>query len=163
NSADEEADFYRHFVALRLDGLAEGGPRRAEVINRLEGMVAANEDGLETLLFDRLCRIARDGAGNAQKWTRERLLNQLRGTVRLRTFPNYSRDITALSTFSAEALQEVSEMIDDFHVERPALQHKISERLASYRLVNISGMPGCGKSAVLKQFATEAKKSGPIL
>lgn len=163
NSADEEADFYRHFVALRLDGLAEGGPRRAEVINRLEGMVAANEDGLETLLFDRLCRIARDGAGNAQKWTRERLLNQLRGTVRLRTFPNYSRDITALSTFSAEALQEVSETIDDFHVERPALQHKIRERLASYRLVNISGMPGCGKSAVLKQFATEAKKSGPIL
>ncbi|MBQ0832937.1 ATP-binding protein [Marinobacter sp.] len=163
HSADAEADFYRHFVALKLEGLVEGGPRRAEVINRLQGLVAANEDGLETLLFDRLCRIAREGAGSSHKWTREGLLNQLRGTVRLRTAPSFSRDVAALLSFSDEGLREVSETIDDFHVERPALQYEIIRRLDSYRLVNITGQPGCGKSAVLKHYTSNAAENGPIL
>lgn len=163
NSDETEADFYRHFVAFRLDGLTEGGPQRADLINRLQDMVVANEDGVETLVFDRLCRIARDGAGSAYKWTRERLLNQLRGSVRLRIAPSYHHDIDALSDFSSEGLSDVSETIDEFHVERPALQDEIAKRLASYRLVNISGLPGCGKSAGLKHFATKVAGDGPIL
>src|SRR5262249_54532111 len=60
-NADEEISFYQHFVALHLHGLEEGGALRAEVINRLQEIIKANEDGQDVLLFDRLCRIAREG------------------------------------------------------------------------------------------------------
>ncbi|MGC1860661.1 MAG: AAA family ATPase [Methylocystis sp.] len=162
-TADGEVSFFGHFVALNMDGLGEGGVLRAELVNRLQEVVAENEDGQDVLLFDRLCRLVRDGAGNARKWTRATLLNQLRGVVRLRVAPSYARDLDVLQAFSLEGLADVSEKIEEFHVARPALQGKIDDHLAENRLVNISGLPGCGKSAVLKHFASEAAARGPIL
>ena len=44
-STDEEAAFYRHFVALRMDGLAAAGIQRVEVINRLRELVVDSGDG----------------------------------------------------------------------------------------------------------------------
>ena len=155
--------FYRQFVALKMDGLEEGGVLRAELVNWLQEIVAANEDGQDVLLFDRLCRLARDGAGTARKWTRATLLSQLRGVVRLRVAPNYAQDVNALLSFSVEGLTDITETIDDFHVARSAFQGTIRDRLTGNRLVNISGLPGCGKSVVLKHFAAEAASKGPIL
>jgi hypothetical protein len=162
-TADDEASFYRQFTALKMEGLDEGGILRTEVTNRLQELVAENEDGQDILLFDRLCRIARDGAGEAHKWTRATLLSQLRGTVRLRVAPNYAQDVDKLLAFSMEGLTDIAETIDDFHVARSSLQDTIRERLAENRLVNISGLPGCGKSVVLKHFAAGAADKGPIL
>jgi ATPase family associated with various cellular activities (AAA) len=155
--------FYRQFVALKMDGLEDGGVLRAELVNRLQEIVAGNEDGQDILLFDRLCRLARDGAGTARKWTRSVLLSQLRGVVRLRVAPNYTTDINALLSFSLEGLADITETIDDFHVMRGALQDTIRNRLTGSRLVNISGLPGCGKSVILKHFAAQTASKGPIL
>jgi hypothetical protein len=60
--ADDENAFYKHFTAYRFDGLEENGLRRADVINGLQDQVAGQEEGLGVLLFDRLCRIAREGS-----------------------------------------------------------------------------------------------------
>jgi hypothetical protein len=87
----------------------------------------------------------------------------LRGVVRLRIAPSCARDLEALHGFSAEGLADVLETIDDFHVARPGLLGDIEQRLAENRLVNVSGLPGCGKSAVLKRFASNAAVKGPIL
>ena len=162
-SEDDEQKFYAHFTALKLDELTEGGVRRTEVVNRLQELIAANEDGQAVLLFDRLCRIARDGAGTARKWNRYTLLAQLRGTVRLNIAANYKHDLNLLQAFSAAGLAEISEDIAGFRVERPQVEQKIWERLTQTRLVNLSGLPGCGKSAMLKRIATVAAAKGPIL
>jgi hypothetical protein len=162
-NADEEIDFYQHFVALHLHGLEEGGVLRTEVVNRLQEIIAANEDGQDVLLFDRLCRIAREGSGKATKWTRASLLARLRGAVRLRVVPYLGDDINRLNAHSSEALNVVSEKVDDFHVERELLQQDVAKQLDQHRVVSIGGLPGCGKSAVLKRFAQKASTEGPIL
>jgi hypothetical protein len=162
-SPDDERKFYAQFVALNLNGLTEGGILRTEVINRLQELVAANEDGNDLLLFDRLCRIARDAAGTARKWTRQTLLAELRGAVRLKVAPNYQRDVDLLQSFSSAALADVSEEIVGYRVGRPTLEESIRDRLADYRLVNLSGLPGCGKSAMLKRIASVDAAIGPIL
>jgi hypothetical protein len=162
-SASDEATFYRQFVALHMDGLAEGGTLRSELFNRLQELVASNEDGQDLLLFDRLCRIARDGAASGRKWTRQTLLAQLRGAVRLTVAPNYRADIELLQGFSAAGMADVSEEIVGFRVERPTLEKSIRDRLNECRLVNLSGLPGCGKSAMLKRIASVDAASGPIL
>jgi hypothetical protein len=162
-SPDEERRFYAQFVALNLDGLTEGGILRTEVINRLQELVAVNEDGLDLLLLDRLCRIARDAAGTARKWTRQTLLAELRGAIRLKVAPNYRRDVDLLQSFSIAGLADVSEEIVGLRVDRPTLEKSIRDRLAEYRLVNLSGLPGCGKSAMLKRIASVDAANGPIL
>ena len=42
-------------------------------------------------------------------------------------------------------------------------QQNVVQRLDHHRVVSISGLPGCGKSAVLKRFAQKASTTGPIL
>jgi hypothetical protein len=162
-SLDDEVKFYRQFVALHLNGLSEGGALRTEIINRLQELVTANQDGQEVLLFDRLCRIAREGAENGRKWTRQTLVAQLRSEVRLRVVPSYQADIDILQGFSTAGLADVSEEIDGFRVDRPSIHRLVTEKLAECRLVNISGLPGCGKSAMLKRIASDAATAGPVL
>ncbi|KRR11427.1 hypothetical protein CQ12_40330 [Bradyrhizobium jicamae] len=160
---DEEVSFYRSFAALHLAGLEEGGALRAEIINRLQELVADDVDGQDILLFDRLCRIVREGAANAAKWTRSSLLAQLQGSVRLKVAPYFSDDINRLNAASLDALNDISETVDDFHVARDGLQVEVAQALQNHRVVSIGGLPGCGKSAVLKHFVASAAKSGPIL
>ncbi|MGJ0508830.1 MAG: hypothetical protein ACR652_17225 [Methylocystis sp.] len=160
---DEEVSFYRSFAALHLAGLEEGGALRAEIVNRLQELVADNVDGQDILLFDRLCRIVREGAANAAKWTRLSLLAQLQGSVRLKVAPKFSDCINRLNAESLDALNEVSETVDDFHVARDDLQAEVAKVLQKHRVVSIGGLPGCGKSAMLKHFAANAAQSGPIL
>jgi hypothetical protein len=105
---NDEVSFYKSFAALHLVGLEEGGALRAEIVNRLQELVADNVDGQDVLLFDRLCRIARGGAANAAKWTRLSLLAQMHGSVRLKVAPNFSRDIDRLNEASLDALNDVS-------------------------------------------------------
>ena len=81
------------------------------------------------LLFDRLCRIAREGSGKGAKWTRGSLVAKLRGAVRLKITPHLGDDINRLNAYSLEALNVVSEKVDDFHVERAALQEKVAKQL----------------------------------
>ena len=162
-SPDDERQFYAQFVALKFEELVDGGIMRAEIINRLQELIAVNEDGQALLLFDRLCRIARDGAGSGRKWTRQALLSQLRGAVRLKVVPNYQQDIDLLQEFSAHGLADVSEEIVGIRVERPILETSIRDRLTQCRLVSLSGLPGCGKSAMLKRIASVEAANGPIL
>ena len=77
--------------------------------------------------------------------------------------PNFGDDINRLNTSSLDALNDVSETVDDFHVARNGLQAEVAHVLQKHRVVSIGGLPGCGKSAVLKHFAADAAKAGPIL
>ena len=163
HSPDDERQFYAHFIALRLDGLTDGGIVRTEIINRLQPLIATNEDGQGLLLFDRLCRLAREGAASGREWTRSTLLAQLRGAVRLIVGPNYQSDIDALREFSTAGLADISDQIVGIRVDRPALETKIRKHLVRHRLVSLSGLPGSGKSAMLKRIASLDAARGPIL
>jgi hypothetical protein len=160
---DEQLAFYQSFTALQLGGFEEGGALRIEIVNRLQELVAENKDGLDLLLFDRLCRIARDGAATGKRWTRAVLLEQLRSVVKLRAVPFFADDVKRLNAYSLASLNVVLEEVDGFHVEREIPQAKIVEKLNTHRVVSIGGLPGCGKSAVLKRFAQNVASAGPIL
>ncbi|STR27816.1 Predicted NTPase (NACHT family) [Janthinobacterium lividum] len=160
---EDEVSFYRHFDATQMSGLDENGAWRAEVINRLQELIVTNDDGLDILLFDRLCRIAREGSANATTWTRESLLPQLRSVVTLRTISYLQSDLKALSAYSLECMNDVGETIDDFHVGRAELQLKLARQLEQFKVVVIGGLPGCGKSAILKRFAQDAAARGPVI
>lgn len=160
---EAEVDFLKHFVAIKLEGLESSAPLRAATITQLQSALAENRDGEEILLFDRLRTLVRDGSAVAKKWFRADLLAQLSGVIRLKTVPSYRPDIEKLQALSREALVDVSEKVGDFHVSRPELHRKVQQALELHRLVNLSGLPGCGKSAVLKGQAEAALERGTIL
>ncbi|WP_404936840.1 AAA family ATPase [Pseudomonas sp. JDS08PS003] len=160
---EEEVAFYQHLVALRIDGLGEGGLNRGSVVTQLQGLIANDQGGLAELLFDRLCRLASDGAGLARKWTRATLVQQIRGAAPLRCAPSYFADLDLVQRFSSEGMADILETIGGCHVERPSVCDEIDAHLEKFRLVNLAGLPGCGKSVALKQFAKRASAKGPLL
>ncbi len=162
---DEEGErrFYRQFVGARFDGLREGGALRTEIVNRLQELVASDEDGQRELLIERLCRIVRDGAGTAQKWTRSSLLAQLRGVVRLKVTPTYRTDLELITQFASDGMADIVDDMEGFRVDRSSVQDDVRKKLQVHRVVNISGLPGCGKSVMLRRVAMAARARGPIL
>lgn len=160
---NDHAAFFRQLVAQKMEGLGDGGQARADIINRLRESSASGELNDGALLFDRLCRLVREGEANAKKWNRATLLKDLGGAVRLKVSPGYIRDIEKLSSFSLSGLTAIPDDIEGFHVPRTAVEQQISERLKAHRLVNITGLPGCGKSVMLKNIASGASATGPIL
>lgn len=133
---DEEMDFYQHLVALRIDGLGERNLFRGAVITQLKGVLASDQDGLAELLFNRLCQIASDGAGNARKWTRTTLVQQLQGSMRLRCAPSYSADLELIQRYSSANMVDILETIGDFRIARPRINEQIQASLGTFRLVN---------------------------
>ena len=161
-SPTDERQFYRHFVALRMDGLQGEGPLGTELANRLRELTAGAPAAGDTLL-DVLRTIAREGAGTAQSWTRESLLRQLRDRVALNVAPSYAGDMARLGDFSRAALADVSDEVAGVRVDRPGVADGIRDGMAHHRLVNLSGLPGSGKSAALKRAAETLAADGPLL
>jgi hypothetical protein len=162
-TSEQEADFYRHFVALRLDGFDEDAARYAETVNRLSDLLAADA-AVQTgaALFSCLCHNARVGAGSAKIWTRPSLLHELKDNFQLRAVPSYAHDLTVIGELTAHALSDISAEIDGVHIQRNALIAGVHDRLATHRFVNISGLPGTGKSVVLRTVVDEMMTSGPV-
>ena len=161
-SPEQEWQFYRHLVAKRMDGLEADGPLGAGLVNRL-GELAADPFTQGEVLRDVLCGIAREGAGTGGSWTRESLLRELRDKVALKVAPSYASDMARLEAFSRDALADISNEIAGAHVDRPRILLSVREQMARHRLVNLSGLPGSGKSVVLKGVATTLGTGGPLL
>jgi hypothetical protein len=161
-TSDQEADFYRHFVALRLDGFDEDAPRYADTVNRLSDLLAADAVQTGAALFSALCHHARVGAGSAKIWTRPSLLNELKDSFHLRAAPSYAHDLTVIGELAARAVSDISAEIDGVHIERNALIAAVHDRLTTHRFVNISGLPGTGKSVVLRTVVDKMMTAGPV-
>lgn len=157
-SPEEEWQFYRHFVALRMDSLQGDGPLGVEFANRLRELAAGGE-----ALPDVVRTIAREGAGTARSWTRASLLRQLRDRVALKVAPSYAADMRRLEDFSRAALADVSDEVAGVRVDRPGVESSVREERARHRVVNLSGLPGSGKSAALKRAAETLATGGPML
>ena len=158
--AAAEADFYRDFVAHRFDGFEPGGDRFADLCNRL-GTMSANADGPG--LAEILCRLVRLGEGAAKVWTRPALIADLRTLHPLTVAPTYAEDTRILQETARNALADIRSDIGGVAIARDPLLETAERAVASHVFSNISGLPGCGKSVVLKRYAERAMAAGPIL
>lgn len=157
-----EMDFYQHFVAMKLDGLEPGGDRFAELANRLGQLVAAGPQQGAALAYT-LGRLVREGEGKAQIWTRPSLLLALRVLTRLRVAPSYAEDVSALQELARAYAAEVRQDIKGYVVDRSRYVQRVRETAQRFKFCNISGLPGCGKSAVLRSAVEHAMQDGPVL
>ena len=158
--AEAERDFYAHFVALRMDGLEEGGDRYAEMSNRL-GELAA--DGQGRVFSGFLCRHARIGAGAGKVWTRPILLAEIRTHIRLKSAPSYTHDVATLTGLAKAYAADIREDIGGVPIAREALVVAAEAAAEKFQFVNLSGLPGCGKSVVLRRVVERAIANGPVL
>ena len=161
-NVDYELDFFSHFVALRLDGLEPNAAFYTEFCNRLSDLAANPSCGGEALAAI-LCRLVREGEGTAKVWTRPSLLADLRPLARLKAAPAFQADLLKLkeeATFSCKAIEAD---IGGIELCRSRLFSDVESVSQNFKLTNIRGQPGVGKSVILRRVIDAAINQGPVL
>ena len=161
-NVDEERDFFSHFVALRLDGLEPNAVHYTEICNRLSDLIADPSDGGKAL-FTILCQLVRKGQASATVWTLTQLLGDLQPLAKLNAAPVFEADLQKLkeeATFSCKAIKAD---IGGVELRRSRLVSEVESVSQKHKLTNIRGLPGAGKSVILRSMIEAAIDRGPVL
>ncbi|HWW04169.1 hypothetical protein [Collimonas sp.] len=152
-----------HFVLMRFEMLHEGSVTEAQTVTNLANHLHPSERLRVDDLWRRLLALVRVSEGHAASFDRKTLVARLNGAFRLSGAPSMQ---TALSRIGEEARLTVAEIGNDINgVSIPRARFVQSSRtaLTQHRFVQIGGLPGTGKSVVLRTLVEEALLSGPVL
>lgn len=162
----EAADMHRllrHFVLIRFDTLHDGATDDPMTIALLQQALRADQKDRADDLSQRLQVLARKGAGRARSWTSGTLRLDIAPSFGLATAPSLAPDLERLMAAVRPAAASIADRIGTKTVPRPRVQAMVDAELARHRFVSIRGLPGSGKSALLRERVDAALRQGPAL
>lgn len=162
-SAAEVHEFLSHFVLLQFDFMHAGATDTSTAQSHLRGTLADGLQAQAPLVWMTLHNLARDAAGKAGEFFRPDLLRKLTPIVRLRAAISLRPDLAQISQMSAAWRDDIEIDVGGVHLERGPLLSKLSEAMQGGRFVQIKGLPGSGKSVLLRRAIDEAMAIGPVL
>ncbi len=160
-----DEDLYRllsHLVLIRFDFLHAGSTNEAEAIISLQRSLVPGQVERAGDLWDLLRQLARDGAGRCAVHKRASLLLDLPGW-RFTGAPSLAGDMQILRNSTRYWLDQQVDDIGGAHLNRQALRDKLSAQMAVHRLTLITGLPGAGKTVLLRGLLQELAADGTTL
>lgn len=162
--ADDEAhQFLAHFVLIQFDFLREGNTDSPEAINRIRECLAPNEGCKAPLVWGKMIQWARDSAGKSGQFNRIRLVKDVSHLVQLRGAPSIVSDLNKLTELARSYVSLIPDDISGINVERSALHDDYNTKLSAARLLQIRGLPGSGKSVIMRQAVERSLEHGPTI
>lgn len=163
-SDDELWRFLKRFVIIHFDLGLETGSRDEELVeDRIRNFLPTADRDKAHSIWDHLVTKAGRLIPTGGSASHETLSSQLREAHLLTgTSTSYWKDIDSVDKASVVALADIKADINGLRLHRQKAHQQIHEALDSGRFVQIVGQPGTGKSALLKEFAEEARQTGPV-
>lgn len=155
--------FLRHFVLLRFDYLHEGAADHAEGINAVRPALTGDAGIHAPLLWTALCEIAREGAGRSARFARADLVLRLDRAIRLAGAPSLRSDLDKVLALTTHWLDDINDDVCGTRLDRAALQVELGRLLGEGRFVQVRGLPGSGKSVLLRRRIELGQQDGPVL
>jgi hypothetical protein len=162
NDAEVHA-FLRHFVLLQFDFLHEGAVDPPELINRLRQCLVSSDAAQASALWSVLRQMARDSAGKSGEYFRPRLVRALSNQFKLRMSPLLRGDLAKITSLAHDWLADIAEDVGGVSLDRPTLAAELDAALARGRFIQIRGLPGNGKSVLLRKKIEAELQRGPVL
>jgi hypothetical protein len=152
-----------HFVLIRLDLLTEGSPTEAQTVAGLANALAPVDRPRADDLWRRLLALVRVSQGRAAGYDRKTLVARLSGALRLAEAPSAQAALQAIQQESRLAAAEITNCISGLSVPRDTSVQAVVEAAKLPGFVQIGGMPGAGKSVVLRSAVEQLAASGTVL
>jgi hypothetical protein len=114
-------------------------------------------------VWSRLIELARASAGKAGEFDRARLVRSISGVACLRIAPSLQPDLDKLATLARGYVDGIQDDVGGTRLERASVFADLDAKLGSSRLIQIRGLPGSGKSVLLRHSVERALDRGPIL
>jgi hypothetical protein len=164
-SNDELWEFLKCLLILHFDFQTVEVSRDAEAArDRLRALFADDPENRAGQLWDHLIAQAGRLIPLAGSLDRSTLRRQIRtdGFVITEPSARRRRALLAIDQESRRALAEIKADIAGLRLHRHAASTALRKALDTARFIQLIGEPGTGKSALLKEFAEESARLGPV-
>ena len=155
--------FLKHFSLVHVDYLHQGATDSSAAVDSVRAALADADSGEAPKLWDSLCRIAREGAGRSQQFSRASLVRLVLRTFRLRGAPSLRTDLAKLEHLARSWVLDIDDDVHGTRLHRPELVAQLDELLTRDRFVQVRGLPGSGKSVLLRGRIEADLVRGPVL
>ncbi len=154
---------FQHLTLIRFDFLHAGSAQEADILANLQRSLVANQVARAGELWNLLCQTARNGAGRSAEHTRASLLRSLGGGWRFSGTPALAADMQLLQEGTRHWLAQQPDDIGGTHLDRLRLRDALATQLAAYRLTLVKGLPGAGKTVLLRDLLKARAVDGTTL
>ncbi|WP_200901966.1 ATP-binding protein [Microvirga vignae] len=162
-TSEEVHRFLAHFVLIRFDFLREGAADPPEAINRIRDCLIPGDAAKAPLIWSRMVQLARASAGKAGQFDRPRLVRSIAQVARLRGATSLQDDLDNVSALAKSYAELIQDDVGGTKLERPTLLAELDSKLNTARLVQVRGLPGSGKSVLMRRAVQRSLKDGPTL
>ena len=162
-TAEEEHEFFAHFVLVEFDFMHAGGTTAPTQLNLLRGCLNARHHSEAPAAWSEIMRLARDGAGKAAIFTRPQLVREVGKVVRLSAGASLKPDVEAVERLTRQWLEDIEDDVGGTRIKRLKATNTLTVVRSSHRIVQLTGLPGSGKSALLRATIQTELAAGPVL
>jgi hypothetical protein len=162
-TSEEVHQFLAHFVLVQFNFLREGDTDPADAINRIKDCLALDDVSKASLVWSKIVQLARSSAGKSGQFDRPRLVHSISPVARLRGATSFRSDLDKLIDLANSYANLIPEDIGGTKLDRTSLLTEMDAKLTKARVVQVRGLPGSGKSVVLRQVVQRALERGPVL
>jgi len=162
-TSEEVHQFLAHFVLIQFDFLREGATKPTDAINRIRDCLAPADSAKAPLVWSRAVELSRASSGKSGQFDRTRLVRSISSAARLRGAPSFRLDLDKLTELTKSYVSLIPDDIGGTRLDRISLLDNLFTKLSTARLVQIRGLPGSGKSVVVRRAVQLGLERGPVL
>lgn len=162
-TSEEVHQFLAHFVLIQFDFLREGATDPPDAINRIRDCLAADDAAKAPLVWSRIVQLSRASAGKSGQFDRARLVRSISFVARLRGATSLRPDLEKLMELARSYVNLIPDDVGGTKLDRTSLLEELDSKLTTSRFVQVRGLPGSGKSVMVRQTVQRSLECGPIL
>ncbi len=150
----------KHFVLMEFDLLHDGATDESNAVALLRYCLKPIDATRSADLWSCLRVIAREAAGQGAAFSRPNLIPRLHGSFRLVGAISLRKSLDLLFQEAQLGLKDIAVDVIGSVIPRTKVIEETRDKLKQHSFVQIIGIPGAGKSAVLRLLCDEFFKAG---
>lgn len=162
-TGEEVHRFLAHFVLIQFDFLREGATDPPDAVNRIRDCLALDDAAQAPLVWSKVVQLARASAGKSGQFDRARLVQLISPVARLRGAPSLRLDLDKLTELAKSYANLIPDDVGGAKLDRALLLENLDAKLTTARVVQVRGLPGSGKSVLVRRAVQRALECGPVL
>ncbi len=159
---EEVHRFLAHFVLIQFDFLREGATDPPDAINRIGDCLVPDDAAKAPFVWSKIVQLARASAGKSGQFDRARLVRMISPVVRFRGATSLRLDLDRLTELTKSYTNLIPDDVGGSKLDRASLLGDLDAKLTTARVVQVRGLPGSGKSVVVRRAVERALVRGPV-